>query len=275
MKINLLPRRAPAMMIASGAIALTLVAGGGAVAGSLVTSAEIKNNTIRSADVKNGTLKLKDITDPARAALAGQDGADGATGATGLEGPAGPEGPEGPKGDVGPAGPVGPTGAQGDRGLTGLTGPQGLKGPQGLQGPEGPEGPEGPQGLQGPAGPLSPSTFDGSDLVPLTANLTTVATSQITLTQRSRVIVTSTTQGNRTDFNGAENTFRCNNLYGNGSTSFNFYQSIPANSQRAVLSITSAAVLNPGTYTVGVACGQSQGAPNVAYAYVTAFAVAE
>ena len=77
---------APAIMIVAGVITLTLVAGGGALAGSLITSAQIKNNAIRSVDVRDGTLKLKDVSEAARAALAGQDGVDGA------------DGPQGPRG---------------------------------------------------------------------------------------------------------------------------------------------------------------------------------
>jgi hypothetical protein len=56
-------------MIAAGFVAFTLTAGGGAIAGSLVTSAQIQDDTIRSADVKDGTLKLRDIAEAARANL--------------------------------------------------------------------------------------------------------------------------------------------------------------------------------------------------------------
>ena len=59
MKLSL-PRSAPAVLIASGA--LLVAATGGAVAGSLVTSADIKDNTIKSVDVRNGTLKRADLS---------------------------------------------------------------------------------------------------------------------------------------------------------------------------------------------------------------------
>ena len=67
------------------ALGLALAAGSGAVAGSLVTSAKIKDNTIRSADVRNGTLRLPDLSAPARRGLRG------------------PRGPEGPQGEPGPS----------------------------------------------------------------------------------------------------------------------------------------------------------------------------
>ncbi len=63
------PRSAPAIAIIA---AIALMAGtGGAVAGSLVTSAKIKDGTIQSIDVKNGTLQSRDISKAARTALAG------------------------------------------------------------------------------------------------------------------------------------------------------------------------------------------------------------
>jgi len=79
------------------AIILALAAGGGAVAGSLITSADIKDKTIKKADlhknsvvtkkVKNGNLKLKDLNKAANDAIAK---------GVGPAGPAGPQGPPGP-----------------------------------------------------------------------------------------------------------------------------------------------------------------------------------
>jgi len=59
MKLSL-PRSAPAVLIASGA--LLVAATGGAVAGGLVSSTDIKDNTIKSVDVRNGTLKRADLS---------------------------------------------------------------------------------------------------------------------------------------------------------------------------------------------------------------------
>lgn len=49
--------------VAAGAALLAVFGGGSAVAGSLVTSAQIKDNTIRSVDVLNGTVRSLDIRD--------------------------------------------------------------------------------------------------------------------------------------------------------------------------------------------------------------------
>jgi len=48
---------------AVAATALVLGTTGGAVAGSLITSADIKNGTIQSVDVENGELRSRDILD--------------------------------------------------------------------------------------------------------------------------------------------------------------------------------------------------------------------
>ena len=51
---------------------VALAAGtGGAVAGGMITSAQIKDNTVRSVDVRNGTLKVADISPGAVSALRG------------------------------------------------------------------------------------------------------------------------------------------------------------------------------------------------------------
>lgn len=60
--------------VAAGAALLAVFGGGSAVAGSLITSAQIKDNTIRSADVLNGGLRGVDIKD---GSLRGADIADG------------------------------------------------------------------------------------------------------------------------------------------------------------------------------------------------------
>lgn len=54
MKKNLITVGVAGVVLALGTV-------GGAVAGSLVTSADIKNDTIRSADVRNHTLKPRDL----------------------------------------------------------------------------------------------------------------------------------------------------------------------------------------------------------------------
>ncbi len=245
--------RATVIVVVSGVITLTLVAGGGALAGSLITSAQIKNNAIRSVDVRDGTLKLKDVSEAAQAALAGQDGA------------AGPQGPEGEVGARGPVGPEGPAGA---------TGPAGAPGPSG---PAGPSGPQGRTGLQGPPGPLPTSTsgsFNG--LLDLTGELAVVATGDITLTERSRLVVTSTVNGSIVG-GGApgEDSFLCENRFDDGDASLPYSQTIADNGLDATLTMTTSKVLNAGTYSVAVACQRAVGTPSILQADLTAFAVAE
>jgi len=87
------------LALVASAVILTLAASGGAVAGSLVTSADIKDGTIKKEDlhknavdthtVKDGTLRLEDMGEKARDAIA-----------TGQ----GPQGPQGPKGEPGVSG---------------------------------------------------------------------------------------------------------------------------------------------------------------------------
>lgn len=105
---------------------LTLVVGAtsGAVAGSLITSKDIKNNTVKSRDIKNNTIRSKDLRADS---VTGADLAPGAvtwgrsldqesrdfieslvqSGPAGPPGPAGEVGPQGPAGSQGPAGPAG------------------------------------------------------------------------------------------------------------------------------------------------------------------------
>ena len=106
--------------VVAGAIALTLVVGAtsGAVAGKLITSADIKDGTVRSKDVRDGTLKNRDLSEGvrdqlARSGLPGPPGEQGAPGEQGVPGPAGAQGPAGPQGATGP------------RGADGLMGPPG------------------------------------------------------------------------------------------------------------------------------------------------------
>jgi hypothetical protein len=101
--------------LVAGAIALTLVVGAtsGAVAGKLITSADIKDGTIRSRDVHNGTLNRRDLSESIRDDLdrAGTPGPQGAQGPQGEPGPVGATGPAGPAGPPGPRGAVGPAGS--------------------------------------------------------------------------------------------------------------------------------------------------------------------
>ncbi|WP_341928119.1 hypothetical protein [Nocardioides psychrotolerans] len=59
-----LPRSAPVLVLLAGA--LVLGASGGAVAGAMITGAQIKNGTITGADIKNFSIGSKDITPGAK-----------------------------------------------------------------------------------------------------------------------------------------------------------------------------------------------------------------
>src|SRR3954452_18809485 len=98
-------------VVAGAAILVALGGVGGAFAGQLVTSAQIKDQTIQardidsgavsSSEIRNGGILLGDLSEKARDALEGQTGAKGATGATGAKGETGAAGPRGDKGDDG------------------------------------------------------------------------------------------------------------------------------------------------------------------------------
>jgi hypothetical protein len=79
-----------------GLIALVMAMGGSAVAGSLITSKQIKDGTIQKRDLSKRTIQSLR-----------------ATSAGGIPGPQGPAGPAGPKGDTGAAGSTGAAGAAG------------------------------------------------------------------------------------------------------------------------------------------------------------------
>ena len=97
-----MPRFSPSRKAAwlAAALAVTLVVGAtsGAVAGQLITSA----------DIQNGTIKKIDLNDRLQAKI----------NQAGVPGPAGPSGAAGPAGPAGPPGPAG-TGVDGTGALTG------------------------------------------------------------------------------------------------------------------------------------------------------------
>ena len=80
--------------VALGVIAIVLATCGSAVAGSLITSAKIKDGTIQNKDIKKGTIALDRLTASTQTAVkrAGTPGATGATGATGAQGAPGLDG---------------------------------------------------------------------------------------------------------------------------------------------------------------------------------------
>ena len=108
----------PALVVS--AIALLFALGGSAIAGALVTGAQIQDNSVTGFDLRNRTVKGLDVgkntlttANVANGSLRRIDFAPGQ-----LEsGPAGAVGPAGPAGAAGPAGQAGPQGAPGISGL--------------------------------------------------------------------------------------------------------------------------------------------------------------
>ena len=143
----------------------------------------------------------------------GVDGVDGAAGPQGQQGPqgiAGTNGIDGVDGADGAAGPPGSDGATGPQGPIGLTGPQGIAGTNGVDGATGPQGQQGPQGdigatgatgadgAQGPAGPQGVQGNDGAD-------------------GQDGFLLSGSSTGNTTFWNGTEWVLTSNNLFNNGN----------------------------------------------------------
>jgi hypothetical protein len=135
-----------------GGIAVILAMSGSAMAGSLITSKQIKDGTIRSKDIKKGTISANRLSKAARVSLKGETGPAGPAGQTGAQGPAGPQGERGPS-------VFGSPGAKGDKGDTGAPGAQGAKGDTGAQGPKGDKGDPGPVFSSGNWGVVNRNTI--------------------------------------------------------------------------------------------------------------------
>lgn len=108
-----LTRVLPAAAVLATVVAVS--ASTGAVAGALITGADIKNGSVTSADIKNKTLTGKDVKD---GSLTGADLSPATL--TGLQGGQGQVGPAGPAGPAGQAGAKGEPGAPGAPGVSGL-----------------------------------------------------------------------------------------------------------------------------------------------------------
>jgi hypothetical protein len=68
-----IPRRTLTSVAVLG-VAVLLAGAGGATAGSLVTSAQIKDGTVSTKDVRNGTIALADLAPATRSGLRGLTG---------------------------------------------------------------------------------------------------------------------------------------------------------------------------------------------------------
>ena len=92
-----LVRVLPAAAVLAAAVAVSVSTG--AVAGALITGADIKNGSVASADIMNKSVTGKDVKDGAltaadlsAATVAGFQGGSGQPGPAGQAGPAGPAG---------------------------------------------------------------------------------------------------------------------------------------------------------------------------------------
>ncbi|MCP9487417.1 MAG: collagen-like protein [Gaiellaceae bacterium MAG52_C11] len=102
----------PATAIASLALLFSLT--GTAVAGALITGAQIKNNTVSTLDLANNSARSIDVKDNSLTSVDIHNGALKAIDFAPGQLTAGAVGP------AGPAGPQGPSGAQGAQGTSGL-----------------------------------------------------------------------------------------------------------------------------------------------------------
>jgi hypothetical protein len=84
--------------VAAGVVAVFAIGTGGAVAGNLVTSADIKDDTIRSKDIADGTVRIGDLRSGAISELKGKTGPAGTNGTNGINGTNGKNGTNGVSG---------------------------------------------------------------------------------------------------------------------------------------------------------------------------------
>ena len=120
-------------------IAVALVGGGSAVAGSLVTSAKIADGTIQNRDIADGTISLSRLSEGTQA-LIRQHATDGVNGRDGANGAGGQDGARGLQGQAGTAGNDGVNGVDGKDGVNGVDGKDGKDGVDGVDGKDGRDG---------------------------------------------------------------------------------------------------------------------------------------
>lgn len=74
-------------LLAIVVVAMMVVGGGSAIAGSMITGKQVKNSSLTGTDIKNKSLTVNDLTQKSRDALKGNVGPTGAQGQTGSQGP--------------------------------------------------------------------------------------------------------------------------------------------------------------------------------------------
>ena len=106
--------------VLAGASCLVILGGvGGATAGSLIGSAQIRDDSVRSIDIRDGGVRKVDLTEGVRDALA-QHAKDGVDGTDGVDGQDGVDGVDGTNGVDGKDGVDGVDGKDGKDGVTNL-----------------------------------------------------------------------------------------------------------------------------------------------------------
>jgi hypothetical protein len=97
------------------AVVMMLFGGGSAVAGSVITSAKIRDGSIRNRDIHKGAVSLNRLSRGVQALIRrhARDGADGRNGVNGRDGARGATGATGARGAAGRQGPAGPAGRDG------------------------------------------------------------------------------------------------------------------------------------------------------------------
>jgi hypothetical protein len=74
-------------LLAIVVVALMVVGGGSAIAGSMITGKQVKNSSLTGADIKNKSLSVSDLSQKSRDSLKGNVGPAGPQGQTGSQGP--------------------------------------------------------------------------------------------------------------------------------------------------------------------------------------------
>src|SRR4051795_6006821 len=99
------------------AIAVVFAMSGTAVAGSLITSKNIKDGTIKTRDIAKGAITANRLAPDVRAQMGRTVNASPAPGIKGADGAKGDTGATGAKGENGAKGDTGAAGPKGDKGL--------------------------------------------------------------------------------------------------------------------------------------------------------------
>lgn len=74
-------------LLAIVVVAMMVVGGGSAIAGSMITGKQVKNSSLTGGDIKNKSLSVSDLSQKSRDALKGNVGPAGPQGQTGSQGP--------------------------------------------------------------------------------------------------------------------------------------------------------------------------------------------